>query len=137
MLVENADLTKQEANWLEDYFLHHIFVLTPLAIDPAHPFPFIPNLGSSITLRLAGQGEAKALNALIRLPNKVERFIRLPDFADTGATRFIALEQVIVRFTSRLFLTRARDRAPSGSSATAISRWKRRRRISSVCSRPH
>jgi polyphosphate kinase len=104
ILVENADLTKNEAAWLEDYFLHHIFpVLTPLAVDPAHPFPFIPNLGSSIALKLTRQSDAKVLNALIRLPNKVDRFVRLPDFAETGATRFIALEQVIMRHTSRLF----------------------------------
>ncbi|MET0529859.1 MAG: RNA degradosome polyphosphate kinase, partial [Microvirga sp.] len=104
ILVEGPGLTKAEASWLEDYFLNHIFpVLTPLAVDPAHPFPFIPNLSSSIGLKLVRQSDGKVLNALIRLPTRGERFIRLPDFAETGSARFIALEQMIVLYTSRLF----------------------------------
>jgi polyphosphate kinase len=104
VILKPDHVTRADRMWLEDHFLNYIFpVLTPLAIDPAHPFPFIPNLGFTIALDLTRTLDGRSLNALIRIPGSFSRFIELPDVERTGTNRFIALEHVIELFVAKLF----------------------------------
>jgi len=93
-------LSDADRAFLENLFLEQVFpVLTPLAIDPAHPFPFIPNLGHALALALRRRADGQALQALVPLPTQVGRFYRLP-----GQTiRYMSLEVLVELFLGRVF----------------------------------
>ena len=95
-----GELRRDERAWLEKHYMEQVFpVLTPQAIDPAHPFPFIPNKGFSIVFELRRESDGELLRALLMLPSMLPRFIRLP-----GRTaRYISLEATIRLFFGRLF----------------------------------
>ena len=99
-VLESKELSERDKKWLDSYFMDHIFpVMTPMAIDPAHPFPFIPNLGFTLVMLLKRRKSEEILRALLPIPHLLERFVRLP-----GSTvRFIPMEELLVLFLDRLF----------------------------------
>ena len=102
-VLQAKDLTKRERAEIETYFHANIFpILTPLAIDPAHPFPFIPNLGFTIAFDLQSLSGGEEQVGIVPMPTFVRRFIRLPKGNKPGI-RFIALEDVIGLFLTTLF----------------------------------
>jgi polyphosphate kinase len=99
-----AALRDADLAWLDAWFMERVFpVLTPLAIDPAHPFPFIPNMGLVKVLRLTRENDGSGMRALIPLPAQVERFIRLPASGAEAPVRFVMLEDLVDLFLDRLF----------------------------------
>ena len=101
-LVRFQELKAADRKALEAVFTKAILpVLTPLSIDPAHRFPFIPNLGFSIGLQLTHDGDGRRMSALLRLPHGLRRFWTLP--ANNGAIRLIAIEDIVRAFLDRLF----------------------------------
>ncbi|MCI4677968.1 RNA degradosome polyphosphate kinase [Rhodoblastus acidophilus] len=101
--VDPATLSKSERLWLDDHFFLHIFpILTPLAVDPAHPFPFIPNLGLTLAFDLVHGPTGSRMKALVRMPSKIDRFIRLPDSPGAGV-RLVLLEAAIFTHVQKLF----------------------------------
>jgi polyphosphate kinase len=99
-VVDPIDLEPGDRTWLEQRFMADIFpVLTPLAMDPAHPFPFVANRGFGLALQLERFSDNVRLQALILIPASVDRFIRLPG----TRIRFLPVEQMIALFLDHLF----------------------------------
>ncbi|MGM0561958.1 MAG: RNA degradosome polyphosphate kinase [Pseudomonadota bacterium] len=99
-VLSREELTERDRNWLEDYFSRQLFpVLTPIAIDPAHPFPFVPNLGFAMVLRLIREEAAEPMTGLILMPPQSERFVRLPG----KALRYVRIEQIVRLHLHHLF----------------------------------
>ncbi|MGB8839688.1 MAG: RNA degradosome polyphosphate kinase [Aliidongia sp.] len=99
-VINAEEVTDSERSWLHDRFMADVFpLLTPLAIDPAHPFPFIPNLGFGLALHLTRLADDKRMQAILLIPPSVGRFIRLPGLA----VRMVPMEQAVGMFLDRLF----------------------------------
>jgi polyphosphate kinase len=102
-IIAADKLTKSDKAWLTDTFVEQVLpILTPLAVDPAHPFPFLPNRGFALALDLQPVDQGEAMTGLVPLPAFASRFIRLPDKSKAVA-RYIPLERVIPLFADMLF----------------------------------
>jgi polyphosphate kinase len=99
-VIDPAALEPGDHAWLEARFMADVFpVLTPLALDPAHPFPFVANRGFGLALQLERVSDNVSLQALILIPSSLDRFIRMPG----ARIRFLPIEQMIAMFLDRLF----------------------------------
>ncbi len=107
-VIEPQETTETERQWLEGVFLSQLFpILTPLAIDPAHPFPFIPNLGFCLALKLKRLIDNKELHALVPIPAQAARFWQMPttdgERPASAERRFVSLESLLSLFLDHLF----------------------------------
>ncbi|MET4101983.1 polyphosphate kinase [Roseovarius sp. MBR-78] len=101
-ILTHDALDEADRTYLADLFLHNVFpVLSPLAIDPAHPFPFIPNLGFVLALQLERKSDRRPLQALLPIPQQIDRFVSLP--APEGAHRALPLEELLLLHLDSLF----------------------------------
>ena len=103
ILIKTIDrLTEEDRAYLAEHFLNNVFpVLSPLAVDPAHPFPFIPNTGFSLALQLERKRDKLGLRALLPIPQQIARFVRLP--APEGSHRVLPLEELLILHLDSLF----------------------------------
>ena len=99
-IIDTSELNKLERDWLDLRFLEQILpIVTPIAIDPAHPFPFILNRGFVMAVDLKRKADGHRMRALLPIPSLLQRFIRMPG----EQTRFIMLEHMLELFLPRLF----------------------------------
>lgn len=100
-ILTQKDLNKDDIAYLEDVFLDQVFpVLSPLAIDPAHPFPFLPNEGFALALQLERPSDKRQLRSLLPVPAQIARFVALPT---EDGHRFLPLEELLLLHIEQLF----------------------------------
>ncbi|MFM7083884.1 MAG: RNA degradosome polyphosphate kinase, partial [Hyphomicrobium sp.] len=104
-IIDPSALSIKEKEWLLTLFLTHIFpILTPIAADPAHPFPFILNKGLTIAVIMQRQNDNKTMSGVIPIPSQLERFIKISSEPEDEKTlRFIPIEVMIGMFLDKLF----------------------------------
>lgn len=105
VIHEADDLGPDQVKYLQKLFREEIFpVLTPIAVDPAHPFPFIPNLGFSLAFELTRPGTSQTLTALVRVPSNLDRFIALPSTLTAGGrVEVVTIDTLINLFFHKMF----------------------------------
>ena len=100
-ILTRDNLSDADTAFLDGFFLDQVFpVLSPLAIDPAHPFPFLPNEGFALALQLSKIDGKRSLRALLPVPAQISRFIRLPS---ENGHRYLPLEELLLLHIGRLF----------------------------------
>jgi polyphosphate kinase len=103
-LCSTSSLSEEDKIWLDAWFMERIFpVVTPLAVDPAHPFPFISNFGLVLALHLVRHEDGLAMRGLLPLPSQIDRFVRLPAGEPGSPIRFVLLDDLVVLFLHRVF----------------------------------
>ena len=99
-LLKCGQLDAASRHWLKSYFLDRVLpIITPQAIDPAHPFPFVANQGMGILLSLVRQGDGSGVMEMILIPPVLPRFVRLPG----EPARYVAIEELLCHFADLLF----------------------------------
>lgn len=103
-VIKKNALNEADKNWLDDFFLSQILpVVTPIAIDPAHPFPFLHNRGFVVALELRRKKDSRIMEALLPIPQQLKRFYQLPTGSDEKYRRFISLEDMLTSLSPQLF----------------------------------
>jgi len=105
VIHEQNDLTEDQVDYLGKLFREEIFpVLTPIAVDPAHPFPFIPNLGLALAFELKRPDNDISLTALVRIPGNLDRFINLPSgLVSEGRSEVVTIDTLVKLFFHTMF----------------------------------
>ena len=105
VIHEADDLTNDQVAYLQKLFREEIFpVLTPIAVDPAHPFPFIPNLGLALAFELKRPNSDQHLTALVRIPGNLDRFINLPSgLVSEGRSEVVTIDTLVKLFFHKMF----------------------------------